>query len=106
MAGMERPLGVTIIGIFQILAAIGMLLLSAVFTAISPTLGLLMLPLGVLSLIFGISLFTGKNWARILMLISGVLDIISIIWIPIGIIIIVYFRRSNVVAYFKQSKTK
>ena len=103
-AKMERPLGVTIIGIFQILGAIGMLGLNALIAAYSPVLGLLFLPVGVIALIIGVSLFTGKNWARILMIIGGVLDLITIVGIPLGIIIIVYFRRQNVVAYFNQKK--
>ena len=103
-AKMERPFGVTIIGIFQILEAIGILGLNALIAAYSPVLGLLFLPVGVIALVIGVSLFTGKNWARILMIIGGVLDIITIVGIPLGIIIIVYFRRQNVVAYFNQKK--
>src|SRR2546425_11598783 len=41
-AKMERPLGVTIIGIFQILGAIGILGLNALIAAYSPVLGLLL----------------------------------------------------------------
>jgi len=103
---MERPLGVTIIGIFQILAAIVYILVGGLFTAYAPILGLILLPIGVIALIIGVAVFTGKNWARILMLIIGVLDIISIVGILIGIIIVVYFRRQNVVAYFNQNKPR
>ena len=101
---MERPLGVTIIGILQILGAIVYILIGTIYTAIFPLLGLILLPIGVIALIVGVALFTGKNWARILMIILGVLDIISIVGVIIGIIIVVYFRRQNVVAYFKQNK--
>jgi len=101
---MERPLGVTIIGIFQILAAIVILLATGVLAAFFPVAALLFLPVGVIALIIGLAVFTGKNWARILMIIGGVLDLITIVGIPIGIIIIVYFRRQNVVAYFNQNK--
>jgi len=101
---MERPLGVTIIGILQILGAIVYILVGTVFVAYAPIIGIILLPIGVIALIIGISVFTGKNWARILMIILGVLDIISIVGIIIGIIIVVYFRRQNVVAYFKQNK--
>jgi len=38
------------------------------------------------------------------MIILGVLDIISIVGIIIGIIIVVYFRRQNVVAWYNQKK--
>ena len=81
-----------------------MLGLNALIAAYSPVLGLLFLPVGVIVLVIGVSLFTGKNWARILMIIGGVLDLITIVGIPLGIIIIVYFRRQNVVAYFNQKK--
>jgi len=101
---MERPLGVTIIGIFQILGAILFILIGTLFAAFSPILGLFLLPVGVIALIIGLALFTGKNWARILVIIGGVLDLLTIVGIPIGIIIIVYFRRQNVVAYFNQNK--
>jgi len=69
-----------------------------------PIIGIILLPIGVIALIIGISVFTGKNWARILMFILGVLDIISIVGIIIGIIIVLYFRRQTVVAYFNQKK--
>jgi len=35
---------------------------------------------------------------------SSALDIISIVGILIGIIIVVYFRRQNVVAWYNQKK--
>ena len=101
---MERPLGVTIIGILQILGAIVYILVGTVFVAYAPIIGIILLPIGVIALIIGISVFTGKNWARILMIILGVLDIISIVGIIIGIIIVVYFRRQNVVAWYNQKK--
>ena len=97
-------MGVTIIGIFQILGAILFILIGTLFAAFSPILGLFLLPVGVIALIIGLALFTGKNWARILVIIGGVLDLLTIVGIPIGIIIIVYFRRQNVVAYFNQNK--
>ena len=101
---MERPLGVTIIGILQILGAIVYILIGIGFTAFAGVFGLILLPVGVIALIIGVAVFTGKNWARILMIILGVLDIISIVGIVIGIIIVVYFRRQNVKAYFNQNK--
>ncbi|TMI29457.1 zinc ribbon domain-containing protein [Candidatus Bathyarchaeota archaeon] len=101
---MERPLGVTIIGILQILGAIVYILVGTVFVAYAPIIGIILLPIGVIALIIGVAVFTGKNWARILMIILGVLDIISIVGILIGIIIVVYFRRQNVVAWYNQKK--
>src|SRR5207245_10733592 len=101
---MERPLGVTIIGILQILGAIVYILVGTVFVAYAPIIGIILLPIGVIALIIGISVFTGKNWARILMIILGVLDIISIIVIIIGLRVVYVIRQQNVVAYFKQNK--
>jgi len=57
-----------------------------------------------LSMIFAIALFTGRNWARILMIIGAVLDIITIAGILLGIILLWYLTRPRVVAYFKQPK--
>ncbi|MDV3278310.1 MAG: hypothetical protein LYZ69_07575 [Nitrososphaerales archaeon] len=59
---------------------------------------------GLLTLFFALALLSGRNWARILILIGAVLDILSIIGIIWGIIILWYFTRSHVVAFFKQPK--
>jgi len=66
--------------------------------------GLIIFPLAILSMIFAIALFTGRNWARILMIIGAVLDIITIAGILLGIILLWYLTRPRVVAYFKQPK--
>ena len=66
--------------------------------------GIIVIPFAVLALIFALALFSGRNWARILMLIGAVLDIISIAGIIWGIILLWYFTRPRVVAYFKQPK--
>jgi hypothetical protein len=60
--------------------------------------------MALLPLIFAIALFTGHNWARILMLIGAVLDIISITGIVWGVILLWYLTRPRVAAYFKQPK--
>lgn len=59
---------------------------------------------GVLTLLFSLALLSGRNWARILILIGAVFDIISIVGIIWGIILLWYFTRKNVVAYFKAPK--
>ncbi len=101
---MERPLGITIIGIFQILGGIIFTLIGIFSTAIFGVFGLFILAIGVITLLIAIAFFSGQNWARILMMIAAVLDIISIVGIIWGIIILVYLRRSNVVAYFKRPR--
>ncbi len=64
-------------------------------------LGVLFIPFGLFALITGLALFTGKNWARILIMIGGVLDLIDIpIGTIIGIVILWYFTRPEVKEYF------
>lgn len=104
----ERPLGVTIIGILQIIGSIITLIVVAglgitVFPA-APTYSTVIIVFAVLSLIFAIAFLTGHNWARILMLIGAILDILSIVGIIWGIILLVYLTRPNVVKYFKQKR--
>ena len=66
--------------------------------------GVFVVLLGVLTLLFALALLSGRNWARMLMLIGAVLDIISIVGIIWGIILLWYFTRKNVVDYFKAAK--
>jgi hypothetical protein len=104
-----RPLGVIILAILQIVGSLigigfGLFYTAALSSIGLGSLGLAIVAFEALPLIFGIALFTGRNWARILMLIGAVLDIISIVGIIWGIILIWYLRKSNVVAYFKQPK--
>ncbi|MCJ7770016.1 DUF1349 domain-containing protein, partial [Candidatus Bathyarchaeota archaeon] len=99
----QRPLGITIIGIIQIIGSLLVLVFGLTFIS-SGSLGLLMSMMALLPLIFAIALFTGHNWARILMLIGAVLDIISITGIVWGVILLWYLTRPRVVAYFKQPK--
>lgn len=103
-ARIERPLGVTILGVIQILGSLvvlGVGLSTAVFLG---PLSLIVIPFAAIPLLFALALFTGRNWARILMLIGAVLDIISIFGVLWGIIILWYFTRPRIVAYFKQPK--
>lgn len=103
----ERPLGVAIIGILQILGS-SVLLAIALFFGINlitfvPHFSIIIIAVSALSLIFAIAFFTGQNWARILMMIGAVLDIISIIGIIWGIILLWYLTRHNVRMYFTQA---
>lgn len=79
------------------LAMIGIGLILGIF-------GVFVVLLGVLTLLFALALLSGRNWARMLMLIGAVLDIISIVGIIWGIILLWYFTRKNVVDYFKAAK--
>ncbi len=98
-----RPLGVTILGVLQILGSL-VVLSGGLASFVYGPIGLIIFPLALLPLIFAVALFTGHNWARILMLIGAVLDIISIVGILWGVILLWYLTRPNVVAYFKQPK--
>ncbi|MDG6915513.1 MAG: hypothetical protein JRM90_06045 [Nitrososphaerota archaeon] len=93
----ERPLGVTLLAALQILGSlieIGVGLAFGIF-------GSALLILGALSLVFAVALLSGRNWARILMLVGAVLDILSIVGIVWGAILLYYFTRRHVVEYFK-----
>ena len=125
-----RPLGVTVLAILEILAGIfdiliGILLLfaysiiSAFFVVLSPVFDFLLIPLAILSLVFGIlsfvlayGLLAGKGWAwistvilAIVSLIGSVLvvllgswfDIISIVFY---LVILVYMFTAGVRAFF------
>ncbi len=97
----NRPTGVTILAVLQILAGIAYLAIGLVAGALAGVLGVLFIPFGLFALITGLALFTGKNWARILIMIGGVLDLIDIpIGTIIGIVILWYFTRPEVKEYF------
>ncbi|MCL4372003.1 hypothetical protein M1373_01650 [Candidatus Marsarchaeota archaeon] len=101
----NRPKGVTILAVFQILVGIIYVALGLVSGALIGILGaafgVIVLIVGIFAIVTGLALFTGKNWARILIMIGGVLDLIDIpIGTIIGIVILWYFTRPNVKAYF------
>jgi hypothetical protein len=104
MSAIPRPLGVTILGIIQIIGSLFALVFGLTVAALLGPFGVIVLPFAVLPLVFALALFTGRNWARILMLIGAVLDILSIVGIIWGALLLWYLTRSNVVAYFKQPK--
>ncbi len=46
-------------------------------------------------------MFTGKNWARILAMIAAVIELFEVpVGTILGIIMLYYFTRPNVKAYF------
>ncbi len=96
-----RPTGVTILAILQILGGLLYIILGAVEGVFLGSTALLFVGIGVFALITGLALFAGRNWARILVLIAGVLDLFGIpIGTIIGIIILYYFTRPHIKAYF------
>ncbi len=103
-ARIERPTGVTIIGVLQIIGSAIVISGALGLSVVIGPFAIVVMAFAVLPLIFALGVFTGRNWARILMLIGAVLDILSIAGIIWGVIILWYFTRPRVVAYFKQPK--
>ena len=102
---LSRPTGVTILAVLQIIFAIISFGLATVMAILIPILGALFYIIPVLNIIFALALFSGKNWARILVMIGAVIELIDIpIGTIIGLVLLWYLTRPRVVAYFKQSK--
>ncbi len=99
-ATVRRPTGVTILAALQILGS----LLMIVVGLAAGIFGLFVSFVGVLTLFFALALLSGRNWARILMMIGAVLDLLSIVGIVWGAILLWYFTRRHVVAYFNAPK--
>jgi hypothetical protein len=96
-----RPTGVTILAILQILGGLIYIVLGTVEGALIGSGAVIFIAVGAFALITGLALFAGRNWARILVLIGGVLDLLGIpIGTIIGIIILYYFTRPQIKAYF------
>lgn len=105
----SRPTGVTVIAVFQILISIAYiavgLTLGALLSFLLPSLGALIAAVSFLPLIFALCLFSGRNWARILMMVGAVFDLFVFpVGTIFGMIVLYYFTRPRVVAYFKQEK--
>jgi|Deesub1362B_J571_1020462.scaffolds.fasta_scaffold00005_411 hypothetical protein len=125
----DRPLGVALISIFQILVGLLMILGGIAFiiigAAMSPFLGLMgmmgfigmiggvillivsIIILGIITIIIGIGMWNGREWARLITLILSVLGLlVSILALPgglVGIIInalIIYYLTRNYVKKF------
>lgn len=69
-----------ILGILQIIGS-AIILLGGLASFVLGPIALIIFPLALLPMIFAVALFTGHNWARVLMMIGAVLDIISIVGI-------------------------
>jgi len=127
---MNRPTGITVLAILYILGGIGMIVLALVMgffslITIAPSYlpsnfsvfgGLIALVLGIVAIIqftVAVALFSGKSWARTLVIIFVIIDLIfetvllfagnvfGIIFIIIDIIVLYYMWRPHVIAYFK-----
>lgn len=97
----QRPTGVTVVGALQILGGIIYMIAGAVYGAAVSHIGIVFIIIGAFALISGLALFSGKNWARILALVGGALDLLNIpVGTVIGIIILYYFTRPRVKEYF------
>jgi hypothetical protein len=112
----NRPTGVTVLAILEILGGLAGLGIGAAFigsvSTLRSALGAFALIVGILSLVLGIGFLGGKGWAWTLGIVVGVLNIISslvqtalgsyssIIGIIFPIIIIYYLMRPHVKAFF------
>lgn len=104
-AKISRPTGVTVLAILEIIVGAISLAIASIITLIFPPLGLVFLIVPILAIIFALALFTGRNWARILALIGGVLLLFDIpIGTILGIVMLWYLTRPRIAAYFKQRK--
>lgn len=108
----ERPTGVLVIGIIQIVFAIIDIAAGAVAAGVLAIIGLgilspIFLIAGILAMVFAIAFLTGRNWGRILMMIGAIIELFAIpIGTIIGIIVLWYLTRPRVKAYFKQPRGK
>ena len=114
----DRPLGVTILGILQILGGIlsivagfGLIALAALMTGLEllfMAIGAVTLVLGIVGLIVGWGLYTMKSWAWMLAIILNIINIIlaiypsfNIISMIIPIIIILYLNQADIKSRFR-----
>jgi hypothetical protein len=115
----ERPAGLTILGVFQIIISAAYFGLGAVLIfestntfgvnaifGLLPRLSIIFIIVGGFTFIFGLGLLSGKRWARTLAMIGAVLDLFSIpIGTILGIVILWYLTRPHVVKYFYRKRT-
>jgi hypothetical protein len=114
VGGQERPLGIAILAILQILGALGVLIAGAglaLFGVISPFLAILggiMLLFGFISFYVGYGLWNMKPWAWKVAIIVNIISIVLNIIPPINwfgliipIIIVVYLQQEDIKKRFK-----
>ncbi len=114
----DRPLGVTILGILQILGGIlsivagfGLIALAALMTGFEllfMAIGAVTLVLGIVGLIVGWGLYTMKSWAWMIAIILNIINIILAIYpsfnimsMIIPIIIILYLNQADIKSRFR-----
>ncbi len=114
----DRPLGVTILGILQILGGIfsiiagfGLIAIAALMIGMEllfMVIGAVTLVLGIVALIVGWGLYTMKSWAWMIAIILNIINIIlaiypsfNIISMIIPIIIILYLNQADIKSRFR-----
>ncbi len=100
----ERPFGVVLIAIIGILAGIVTVAMASFVGLLIPIGGLPIAIIGIIFLFVSISLFTGKNWSRILLMIFSVIFLINFpIGTIIGLLFLYYLTRPHIYAYFHRT---
>ncbi len=108
----DRPLGVTILAILQLLGGVisifGGLAIVMIFPVIfTLILGVILLILGLLGLIVGWGLYTMKSWAWMLAMILNIINIIvaiinfDIASLIIPVIIVLYLNQADIKSRFR-----
>ncbi len=120
----KRPAGITILGVFQILIALGYLALGVLITlgsvatiiqtaslnfgiaaSVLGSVGFFVIFIGVIEFIIGAALLSGKNWSRILAEIGAIFDLFLFpIGTILGIILLIYLNERGVVDYFHRDR--
>jgi hypothetical protein len=67
--------------------------------------GIIFVAIGAASLIIGVMFMLGKNWARILMMIGAVIDLVLVpVGTILGIVLLVYLNQKAVIQYFNRNR--
>ena len=101
----DRPFGVTLIALLQILQAL-VLLVFGILTLIIPFIGIPLLVIGLISFYIGKGLWEMENWAWlwavILNIIGGLIAIAASNWISLvlSLIIVIYLNTEDIKSRF------
>lgn len=112
MSKTNRPLGVTILAILQLLGGILGILAGLAIVMVFPVLltliiGAVLLIVGLLGLIVGWGLYTMKSWAWMLAMILNIISIIlgiinfDLISLIIPVIIVLYLNQADIKSRFR-----